>query len=164
MFHIRPATEDDLPGIFAIFEEAVVNSTAIWIDSPGALEDRRAWLLLRQSQNYPVLVAAEGERVLGYGSLGDFRPYEGFRRSVEHSIYVAPEARRRGVGQALLVELMRRAEKLGKRVMVAAIDSENAGSLSLHQGFGFREVGRMAGVGEKFGRTLDMVLLQRELD
>jgi L-amino acid N-acyltransferase YncA len=163
MFDIRAATDGDLPGIFAIFEDAVRTSTAIWIDDPGTIEDRRAWLLLRRSQNYPVLVATEDERILGYGSLGDFRPYEGFRGSVEHSIYVARNAQRRGVGRALLTALVASARKLGKRVLVAAIESTNTASLELHLSFGFRETGRLPGVGEKFGRSLDMVLLQREL-
>jgi L-amino acid N-acyltransferase YncA len=163
MFEIRSAMEDDLPGIFAIFEEAVRTSTASWIDDPGTVEDRRAWLLLRNSQNYPVLVAVEEGRVLGYGSLGDFRPYEGFRGSVEHSVYVASEARRRGVGRALLGALIASAQKLGKRVLVAAVESNNKASLELHVSAGFRETGRLPKVGEKFGRMLDMVLLQRDL-
>src|SRR5690606_10205931 len=98
MFDIRPADDGDLPGIYAIFEDAVRNSTAIWIDDPGTVQDRRAWLLLRQSQNYPVLVAVEDGTVLGYGSFGDFRPYQGFRGTVEHSLYVAPATQGRGVG------------------------------------------------------------------
>jgi phosphinothricin acetyltransferase len=163
MFQIRAATEGDLPGIFAIFADVVRNSTAIWIDDPGTIEDRRAWLLLRRSQNYPVLVAVENGKVLGYGSFGDFRPYEGFRGSIEHSIYVAPEAHRRGVGRALLTALIAAAQELGKKVIVAAIDADNNASIELHRAFGFVETGRMPGVGEKFGRPLDMVLMQREL-
>ncbi len=163
MFDIRPAGDGDLPGIYAIFEDAVRNSTAIWIDDPGTVQDRRAWLLLRQSQNYPVLVAVEDGTVLGYGSFGDFRPYQGFRGTVEHSLYVAPAAQRRGVGRALLEALIAEARARGKRILVAAVDSGNAASLALHRAFGFMETGRMPGVGEKFGRTLDMVLLQRAL-
>ncbi len=163
MFDIRPAGDGDLPGIYAIFEDAVRNSTAIWIDDPGTVQDRRAWLLLRQSQNYPVLVAVEDGTVLGYGSFGDFRPYQGFRGTVEHSLYVAPAAQRRGVGRALLEALITEARDRGKRILVAAVDSGNTPSLALHRAFGFTETGRMPGVGEKFGRTLDMVLLQRAL-
>jgi L-amino acid N-acyltransferase len=163
MITIRGATDADLPGIFAIYADAVKSSTAIWIDDPGTIEDRRAWLLLRAGQDYPVLIAAEGEAVLGYGSFGDFRPQEGFRGSVEHSLYVTAHARGKGIGRKLLTALIEAAKARGKRVMVAAIDATNEASLSLHRSFGFSETGRMPGVGEKFGKPLELVLLQREL-
>lgn len=163
MFQIRQATEEDIPGIYAIFSDAVRNSMAIWIEDPGTIEDRRAWLLLRRSQDYPVFVAVEDGSVLGYGTLGDFRPYEGFRGAAEHSLYVAPEAQRRGIGRALLTALIAAAQELGKRILVAAVDADNTASIALHLSFGFVETGRMPAVGEKFGRRLDMVLLQRAL-
>lgn len=160
---IRPATEADLPAILAIYNRAIATSTAIWIDTPVDLADRRAWFLLRQSQGYPVLVAEEGGAVLGYASFGDFRPYEGFRATVEHSVYLAERARGRGLGTALVEALFPLARACGKRIMVGAVDATNEPSLRLHRKLGFRDVGCLPGVGEKFGRPLDMLLLQKEL-
>jgi len=122
---IRPATEADLPAILAIYNHAIATSTAIWIDTPVDLADRRAWFLLRQSQGYPVLVAEEGGAVLGYASFGDFRPYEGFRATVEHSVYLAGDARGRGLGTALVEALFPLARACGKRIMVGAVDATN---------------------------------------
>ena len=98
--------------------------------------------------------------VLGYGSFGEFRPFEGFRHTVEHSVYVLDEAQGRGIGRMLLAALIEEARGMGKRVMVGAIDATNYASLALHENMGFEETGRMPGVGEKFGKRLDLVLVQ----
>ncbi|ARP98835.1 phosphinothricin acetyltransferase [Pseudorhodoplanes sinuspersici] len=163
MLKIRPAIEADLPTILEIYNDAVLNSTAIWIETPADLDDRRAWLAARTSAGFPVLVADSGPgkaSVLGYGSFGEFRAYEGFRYTVEHSVYVTEEAQGRGVGKMLLRALIEEARGMGKRVMVGAIDASNYASLALHETMGFEETGRMPGVGEKFGKRLDMVLVQ----
>jgi L-amino acid N-acyltransferase len=164
MVEIRPATEADLPTILAIYNDAIENSSAIWVDHVSTLEDRQAWFEMRRRQGYPILVAAENGEVLGYGSFGDFRAFEGFRGTVEHSLYIGPNARRRGVGKALLVALMEAARDIGKDVMVAAIDSENKASIALHEAFGFRTTGKLDKVGRKFGRLLDLVFMQIELN
>ena len=97
------------------------------------------------------------------GSFGDFRPFEGYRVTIEHSLYVASDARRRGHGAALLAALIDEARKLEKRAMIGGINAENAVSIALHTKFGFDEVGRLPGVGIKFGRPLDLVLMQKDL-
>ncbi|HEY9215583.1 MAG TPA: GNAT family N-acetyltransferase, partial [Ancylobacter sp.] len=102
---LRDATEDDLPGILAIYNHAVLTSTAIWHDTPADIANRRAWLADRKSKRYPIIVAVENSDVLGYASFGDFRPFDGYRVSVEHSVYVAEGARGRGLGR-LLVEAL----------------------------------------------------------
>lgn len=160
---IRAATEADLPTILAIYNDAVRNTTAIWNDDLVDLDNRRAWLKLRGSQGYPVLVAAEGGAVLGYASYGDFRPFHGYRFTVENSVYVGAEARGRGAGAALLAALVEHAAAAGKHVMVAAIASDNAVSIRLHEKQGFVETARMPEVGFKFGRYLDLVMLQKRL-
>ena len=159
---IRSATDDDLPAILAIYNDAVLNSTAIWNETPADLADRQAWFAERRRRRFPVLVADDGG-ILGYGSFGDFRPFEGYRVTVEHSVYVLDEAQGRGIGKALLAALIEEARHLGKRVMVGAIDATNASSLALHETMGFSETGRMPGVGEKFGKRLDLVLVQKML-
>lgn len=160
---LRPAEEADLPGILAIYNHAVLNSTAIWNDTPTDLANRLAWLRDRQAKSYPVVVAAEEGEVLGYASFGDFRPFEGFRISVEHSVYVAEAARGRGLGRMLVEALFAPARALGKKVMIGGITAGNAASLALHARLGFRETGHLPGIGVKFGRRLDLVFVQKEL-
>jgi len=160
---IRTATERDLPAILAIYNDAVLNTTAIWNETPADLDNRRAWFEARGKAGFPVLVAEEGGRVAGYGSFGDFRPFEGYRVTVEHSVYVAAESRGRGLGAELLAKLIEEARRLDKRVMIGGIDAANAVSIALHAKFGFVEAGRLPGVGVKFGRPLDLVLMQKNL-
>jgi L-amino acid N-acyltransferase YncA len=160
---IRAATENDLTAILAIYNDAVLTTTAIWNETPADLENRRAWFAARRQAGFPVLVAEEGGRIAGYGSFGDFRPFEGYRVTVEHSVYVAAGDRGKGMGAALLSALIEEARRLEKRVMVGGIDAANTVSIALHAKFGFAETGRLPGVGVKFGRPLDLVLMQKNL-
>ncbi|HTR17746.1 MAG TPA: GNAT family N-acetyltransferase [Acetobacteraceae bacterium] len=160
---IRDAAEADLPGILAITNDEILHGTALWSLTPTTLEARRAWLVERQGRGFPVLVAAAEEKVLGYASFGPFRPFEGFRHTVEHSLYLVPEARGQGLGMALLSALMERARGSGVHVMVAGIDGNNAASLALHRRAGFEETGRLREVGRKFDRWLDLVFMQKML-
>jgi L-amino acid N-acyltransferase YncA len=160
---LRPATEADLPGILAIYNDAVLNTTASWNETVVDLDDRRAWLALRRAQNYPVLIAEAEGAVAGYASFGDFRPFDAYRHTVEHSVYVAAGARGRGLGRALVQALFPLALDRGKAVMIGGIDAANRPSLAMHERLGFRETGRLPGVGRKFGRSLDLVLMQKEL-
>lgn len=162
--HIRDAAEADLPGILAIYNDAVLTTTAVWNDSVVDLASRRSWLAERRAQCYPVLVATLGSEVHGYASFGDFRAWHGYRRTVEHSVYVSALHRRSGLGTALLERLIDRARALGKHVMIGGIEARNEASLKLHARLGFSVVGRLDQVGMKFGRWLDLVLVQRTLD
>jgi phosphinothricin acetyltransferase len=161
---IRDATEADLPSVLDIFNHAVRNTTAVFSDTEADLDGRRAWMLERQGKSYPVLVAVQGEAVLGFASFGDFRSFPGYRLSVEHSVYVDPAVHRSGVGRALMLALIDRARLLGKHVIIGGIDAGNAGSLAMHTALGFRETARMPQVAAKFGRWLDLVFMQLTLD
>ena len=161
---IRPATEQDIPAITAIFNEAIVNSNAIWTEKQDSEAERLAWMKARLALGYPVLVAAEGPVVLGYGTFGDFRAFPGYRYSVEHSVYIHADHRGRGLGRIIVDELIAAATALGKHVMIAGIDGGNPASLRLHAQLGFVEVARMPEVGRKFGRWLELVFMQRVLD
>lgn len=163
MPEIRDATEADLPGILAIFNQAICETTAVWHLEPATLEARRQWLLERQGRNLPVLVAAEGEAILGFASYGDFRPFAGYALTVEHSVYVAPDAQGRGLGSALLRALVERARAAGLHVMVAGIEASNAASIHLHRRAGFQEAGVLRQVGRKFERWLDLLFMQKFL-
>lgn len=158
---IRDACDSDLETIRAIFNDAVLNTTAIWMDTTVDLANRQAWLAARRQQGYPVLVAVDADdTVLGYAAYGDWRPFDGFCNTVENSLYVSAEQRGRGLGVRLLGALIERARADGKHVMVAAIESSNSASIGLHQRFGFTISGQMPQVGRKFGRWLDLTFMQ----
>jgi L-amino acid N-acyltransferase len=161
---VRDARIDDLPEILDIFNEVIANSTAVWFDSLDDLEGRRRWFEGRQVCGFPILAAVEDGSVLGYSTFGDFRAWHGYRHTVEHSIYVRADRRRTGIGRILLAALIERATASRAHAMVGAIEALNHASLALHAGQGFKEVARMPEVGCKFGRWLDLVLVQRLLD
>ena len=158
---IRDALETDLPALRDIFNDAVLNTTAIWMDHTVDLANRQAWFAARAQQGYPILVAenAAGE-VVGYASFGDWRPFDGFCHTVEHSVYIRVDQRGKGLGPQLLTALIERAKACDKHVIVAAIESGNAASIGLHQRLGFAITGQMPQVGRKFGRWLDLTFMQ----
>ena len=160
-YSLRDARPEDLPDLLAIYNDAVLNTTAIWNETPVDLANRQAWFELRAAQGYPILVAVDDSGVLGYASFGDWRPFEGFRYTVEHSVYVRGDQRGKGLGPVLMEALIERARAGGKHVMVAAIESGNAASIRLHERLGFVVTGQMAQVGVKFGRWLDLTFMQR---
>ena len=162
---IRDAEEKDIDAITAIYNDAVAHTTAIWNDSVVDVENRQAWLAARQQAGFPVLVAVDAaDAVLGYASYGDWRAFDGYRHTVEHSVYVQAQARGAGLGRALMEALIERARMAGKHVMVAGIEAGNAGSIRLHEKLGFEQVGLLKEVGEKFGTWLDLAFLQLKLD
>lgn len=162
---IRDAGSDDAAGIAAIYNEAVAHGTAIWNERRVDEADRRAWMAARQAAGWPVLVALDPQgQVLGYGSFADFRAFDGYRHTVEHSVYVRADCRGAGLGAALLLALVERAKAAGKHAMVAAIEAGNAASLRLHARCGFESAGTLRQVGTKFGRWLDLTFMQRLLD
>lgn len=158
---IKDASIEDIAGILEIYNHAVVNTTAIWNESTVDIANRIAWMEGRRAAGYPVLVAVNEEnQVLGYASFGDWRAFDGYKYTVEHSVYVHHAMQRGGVGKALMQALVVRAQQLGKHVMVAAIEAGNAPSIQLHRQLGFAETGYMREVGTKFGRWLDLVFMQ----
>ncbi|KQW31223.1 acetyltransferase [Rhizobium sp. Root274] len=162
-FILRDATEDDLPALLAIYNHAVAETTAIWNETLVDLANRRAWFELRQSRGFPILVAEAEGRIAGYASYGDWRPFDGFRQSVEHSVYVEKDFYGRGIGKALMTALIERARAGDIHVMVAAIEAGNTGSIALHKSLGFRLVGTHHEVGKKFGRWLDLTMMELKL-
>ena len=161
---IRDAAEADLPGILAIHNDAILNGTAIWSTQPVTLDNRRAYLAERAARSYPFLVADHDGTVAGYASFGDFRPHDGYFRTAEHSVYVHPDHRGRGIASRLMPPLIEAGRRRGKHVLVGGIDAANTASIALHRRFGFVETGRMPAVGFKFGRYLDLVWMQLVLD
>lgn len=160
---VRDATEADLSAIMDIYNDAVLNTTAIWNDTVVDLENRLNWFKARKHKGYPVLAAELGGKCVGYASYGDWRAFDGFRRSMEHSVYVHKEARGTGAGKTLMQELILRARNNGVHVLIGAIEAENAASIRLHEKMGFRHVGRFEQVGIKFGRWLDLTCMELRL-
>lgn len=159
---IRPATADDLPQILDIHNDAVLHTTAIWDEAPVDLADRRAWFDARAEGGFPVLVAEIDGRIGGYASYGPFRPRASYRHTVENSVYVHPDFRRRGLARGLLTKLLQIAgDDEQAHVVVALIESGNTVSIALHEQLGFTTAGVMAEVGRKFDRWLDLTILQR---
>lgn len=161
---IRDATPADAGAIAAIYNHAVEHTTAVWNEVTVDAANRLRWMEDRQGAGFAVLVAVEGDVIAGYGAYGAFRAFDGYRLTVEHSVYVAPDAQGRGLGRAILSALMDRAARAGFHAMIGAIESGNTGSLALHRALGFAEVGRLPQVGQKFGRWLDLTLMQKLLD
>ena len=161
---IRDANPTDLGALRDIYNDAVLNTTAIWNEVAIDLDNRSAWLELRAQQGFPVLVAEDTGEVVGYASYGPWRAFDGFRETVEHSVYVRADQRGKGVGPQLMQALVDRARAQGLHVMVAAIESGNAASIRLHERLGFATTGQMPQVGQKFGRWLDLTFMQLILD
>jgi L-amino acid N-acyltransferase YncA len=161
---IRPATPADIPAITRIYAHAVRNGTASFELEPPDEAEMTARLRTLLEGGYPYLVAESGGALLGYAYAGPYRARPAYRFSVENSVYVAPQAHRRGIGRTLLARLIAECEARGYRLMIAVIgDSAQTPSIELHHAAGFRLVGAFEGVGYKFDRWLDTVLMQRPL-
>jgi len=163
---VRAATESDLPGILAIYNEVIANSTAVYALEPATLDERRAWYMSRSALGFPVVVATDpDDDVLGFASFGEWRgAWPGYRYTVEHSVHVRNDVRGRGIGRALVESLFPLALGLGKHVMIGGIDAANDASIRFHERLGFERVAHFREVGHKFGRWLDLVFMQRYLD
>jgi len=161
---IRHATTADIPAITRIYAHAVRHGTASFeLEPPDEAEMMRRQRALRDG-GYPYLVAEADGTVLGYAYAGPYRTRPAYRYTVENSIYIAPDAQRRGIGRMLLDRLIIESETRGYRLMIAVIgDSAQAPSIELHRAAGFKMVGAFEAVGYKFDRWLDSVLMQRPL-
>ena len=158
---LREARAEDLPGLVAIYNDVIANSTAVYSSQPVTLEERQQWWQARRAQGYPLLIAQDAQGVAGFATFGDFRTWPGYRFTVEHSVHVRADGRGRGVGTQLLKALFPYAAALGKHVMVGGVDAANAASIRFHERLGFSRVGQLREVGYKFNRWLDLVFLQR---
>ncbi len=157
---IRDATEADLAAIRDIYNHAVEHTTAIWNETVVDLDNRREWFAMRRARGFPVLVAERKGKIAGYASYGDWRAFEGFRHTVEHSVYVEKDHQGAGIGKALMTALIQRAGENGIHVMIAGIEAGNRASIALHEKLGFRNGGTFHEVGTKFGRWLDLTFME----
>ncbi len=160
---LRDATEADLPAIRDIYNHAVEHTTAIWNETLVDVENRREWFRARRGRGFPVIVAEKDGKVAGYASYGDWRAFDGYRHTVEHSVYVDKDHRGLGIGEGLMRALIDRAASADIHVMIAGIEAGNAASIRLHEKLGFRIAGTFSEVGIKFGRWLDLTCMELRL-
>ncbi|MES2597231.1 MAG: N-acetyltransferase family protein [Verrucomicrobiota bacterium] len=150
-----------LEPIRAIFNEAIVNSTALYDYVPRSREVMEAWFAAKEEKSLPVIgVLDEGGELMAFGSYGPFRPHAAYKYSVEHSIYVDTRFRGRGLGKQMLQKLIERAQAQGFHMMIGVIDAQNATSIALHEKAGFKPCGQIREAGYKFGRWLDLAMYQ----
>src|SRR6266496_4013458 len=157
---IREAIQDDLPQLLTIYNDIILHTTAVYDYEPHTLEMRQAWFKTKQEQGFPVFVAENKNKIVGFSSIGPFRAWAAYKYSVENSVYVSAEERGKGIGKLLIQPLIEAAKKLGMHTIIAGIDASNEASLKLHKSFGFEEVAHFKEVGWKFERWLDLKFLQ----
>jgi L-amino acid N-acyltransferase YncA len=157
---IDNASRRDLPQILEIYNEVVRNSTAIFSDEEFTPARGEIWFDAKVERGFPLIVARDASGIAGFGTFGEFRAWPGYRHSVEHSVHVRADCRGQGIGRALVVDLLTRAAGMGKHVMIAGIDADNAVSIALHRSLGFTGVGHFHEVAFKFGRWLDLVFME----
>ena len=160
MIHVRDAVENDLPAMLTIYNDVIVNTTAVYDYEPHTPEMRIAWFNTKKEQGFPVFVAEGDGKILGLSSIGPFRAWAAYKYSVENSIYVAANTRGKGIGKMLMPPIIEAAKALGMHTIIAGIDAANEVSLHLHKSFGFEEVAHFKQVGYKFDRWLDLKFLQ----
>ncbi len=156
---IRAATEADLPAINAIYNYNVEHSTCTYQMAPETAEARLAWFR-RHDTLHPVTVVEDAGEILGWASLNVFNAREAYARTVENSVYIRHDQQRRGLGRALLADLIARARSLGHHTILAGISSDQVPSIALHEAFGFAPCGHLREVGYKHDRWLDVLTLQ----
>jgi len=158
---VRCTYEDHAGSILAILNEAIVNSTALFDYEPRSPESMVEWFRVKAVRQFPVIGAEADDRaLLGFATYGTFRAWPAYKYSVEHSIYVHADHRRRGVATALMKHLIDLAIDQRYHTLVAGIDAANAPSIALHERLGFAHVGTVRDAGFKFGRWLDLAFYQ----
>ena len=160
MIQIRTALEQDLEAMLEIYNDVIVNTTAVYDYQPHTLDMRRQWFRIKEAQGFPVFVAEENGKVVGFSSIGPFRAWAAYKYSVENSVYVAADQRGKGIGKLLIAPLVEASVQLNMHTIIAGIDATNEASIMLHRSFGFEEVAHFKQVGYKFGRWLDLTFMQ----
>lgn len=160
---VGDAVAGDMSMITALYNAEIDDGVALWNTRRRTVEEMARWAAERAAGGYAVLSGRLDGRWAGFGATGPFRPHDGYAGVVEHSLYVAAAARRRGLGRALLAALIARAEAAGAHAMIGGLEAANHGSRRLHADAGFVEVGRLPDIGRKFQRPLTLVLMQKTL-
>ncbi|HCZ7839334.1 TPA: N-acetyltransferase [Staphylococcus aureus] len=160
---IRCAKKEDLNAILAIYNDAIINTTAVYTYEPQTIDERIAWFETKQRNHEPIFVFEENGSVLGFATFGSFRPWPAYQYTIEHSIYVDASARGKGIASQLLQHLIVEAKAKGYSTLVAGIDASNEASIKLHQKFNFKHAGTLTNVGYKFDYWLDLAFYELDL-
>jgi phosphinothricin acetyltransferase len=160
---IRKAQRSDVPAMREIFNEVLRNSNSIYREEEVTLEERYEWFDEKIEHGFPIFGAYEGDKLIGYAGYGSWRAAQGYRKTVELTIYVDSSVRGKGTGKALMQTIIDQATTDGYHVMIGAIDSANQSSIDFHKKYGFVETARMPEVALKNGKWLDLVFMQRTL-
>ncbi|QEO10404.1 GNAT family N-acetyltransferase [Protaetiibacter larvae] len=164
-YSIRDAVEADLPDIREIYNHYIANSTVTFDEDPQTLKELRAKFRHNAKLGYPWLVAVSPSgQILGYANVSPWKQKAAYRFTVENSIYLRAASTGKGLGTALMTELLNRSKQAGIKEVIAVIADKGAeSSIAMHKAFGFKEIGHMGKVGFKFGRWLGTVLMQKSL-
>ena len=160
---IRRAERNDVPAMREIFNEVLRNSNSIYREEEVSLEERYSWFDEKISHGFPIFGAYDGEKLIAYAGYGSWRAAQGYRKTVELTIYVDSAYRGSGVGSKLMQTVIDQAKNDGIHVMIGAIDSKNIDSINFHKKFGFVETARMPEVALKHGQWLDLIFMQKQL-
>jgi phosphinothricin acetyltransferase len=160
---IRKATKNDIQKILEIINHEILNSTVVYDYDARTYDEQVKWFEKKKQEGFPVFVATDNSEVIGYGTYGIFRAFQGFKYSVEHSIYIHKNGRGKGTGKLLLAHLIKTAKEQNYHVMIAGVDASNKASVQFHEKFGFNTVGVFKEVGFKFDKWLDLHFLQLTL-
>ena len=161
---LRPCTEQQLPEILDLFNDAILNSTALYDYKIRTLDIMVAWYADKQKKNFPIVGAFDEDNILlGFSTYGMFRVQPAYKYTIEHSVYVRADKRGQGLGKILLSEIIKKAKEQDFHIMVGVIDTSNTVSMKLHEKEGFVLTGIMKEVGYKFGKWLDAAFYQLTL-
>jgi L-amino acid N-acyltransferase YncA len=160
MVTLRKATIEDLEGITEIYNEAILNTTATFDAQPKTLEEQKT-LFQNHQPNYPILVAQQGNLIVGWASLSKWSDRCAYSGTAEASIYIRREFRGKGIGSQLLKALLEEGEEMELHTVIARIAGDNNASMHLFESEDFQKIGVMKEAGRKFGKLLDVHLLQK---
>lgn len=160
---IREANKKDLEDILEIYNDAIMNTTAIYTYKPETLEEKKQWYEKKKQGDYPLLVFEEDNRVVGFATFGPFRAWPAYKYTIEHSIYVHKDYRNHGIATKLMKEIIKIANEREYATLVAGIDAANEGSIKMHEKMGFKYSGIVTKAGFKFGKWLDLAFYQLNL-
>ncbi len=161
---IHCSFEQHAEDILAIFNDAILNSTALFVYQPRTMAFMQEWFAGKKESGIPVLgMVDDSGTLLGFASFGPFRPQAAYKYTVEHSVYVHKDQRGRGIGEQLMRELIKIAEQQQYHVLIAAVDAANQGSVALHRKLGFSNTGNIREAAFKFGQWRDLAFFQLTL-
>jgi L-amino acid N-acyltransferase len=164
MITFRQAEIEDLEAIREIYNDAILHTAAVYEYEPFTPDYINQWFAEKMKHQFPIIVAIENRELTGFATYGIFRTRAAYYRTMEHSVYIHPNHRRKGIGRALLRQIMGAAESRGIHVLVGGIDAQNEESIQLHLSEGFRIAGTIHEAAWKFDRWLDLVFMEKKLE